>query len=192
MLLLKAHSGKAVTLRYFETVRSLTAEGVTFPYGAISPLAEKSVQMIRAHVPGMSQWAREAETGLMYAVDADGALIGCIAVSAARFDTSIQAAIRAVVVDQSWRGHGVGTALLGMVEQLVKQSADLVPNAVIGTCPEAEAPFYQRSGFTVLAPGFPLPSEVAGAGHKGLLVNTGRETPCWFYREAWPDQRWLQ
>lgn len=192
MLLRKAHSGKAVTLRYLDTVRSLTAKGVKFPYGAITPLEAEAIQMIRAHVPGMSNWTREPETGLMYAVDHDDALIGCLAVSAARFNASIQAAIRAVVVDPAWRGHGVGTALLGMVEQLVSQSADLVPDAVIGTCPETEAPFYQRSGFTVLAPGSALPSEIAGVGRGGLLVNTGQKTPCWFYRESRPDRHWTQ
>ncbi len=83
--------------------------------------------------------------------EADGALAGCGALHVMWEDL---AEVRTLAVDPTWRGAGVGSALLA---ELVRQARDLGVRRLF--CLTFEVDFFTRHGFTPLD-GTPVPPEI--------------------------------
>ena len=103
----------------------------------VAPLAEKRILMAKetvAYYEGIQE-LRVAET-------ADGELIGCGALHVMWEDL---AEIRTLAAADSWRGHGIGHAI---VERLLDEARALGVSRVF--CLTFEVWFFQRHGFQVM------------------------------------------
>lgn len=100
---------------------------------------------------------RTAGTQHFAAIAGDGRVVGCVTLAPAertQGEESIQ--LRAMAVDESFRGAGVGRRLLAHVDAHVKALPPPTPllwcNARVGAIP-----FYQRCGWTVACDVFEIP-----------------------------------
>ncbi|MBT1162938.1 GNAT family N-acetyltransferase [Bifidobacterium sp. SO1] len=81
--------------------------------------------------------------------------------------------IKALIVDAPYRNHGIGSALLGLLDRVAPLETELIA----GTCSDEKAAFYQRNGFVVEDSGKSLPLKDAM-----ILVPADSSFPRWFHR----------
>lgn len=136
--------------------RGMVRKGVTF-LPANDEMDELPSFFTRL-IPDMpTTFAVGPDDGAIIARAADGPLLGAVLVAASQFPSGITSVIRAVAVDPTQQGHGIGTVLLGIIPQLVEGTS-----AIIGNCAEREAKFYSRAGYDVYPAGAAIPFPNAG------------------------------
>lgn len=179
-LLRQGWSTDKARTRHLKYAHPLVEAGVTFR-GMKHSERERTQQIVRAHVPGVEEFTLVKEgrhRGAVLAEDHDQQVIGVLALEAADIEGVPIAMINAVVTLPEHRGRGIGTVLLGVMDQLLIPQVGSAPELVAGNCAPEDARFYQRAGFTVLQPGEVLPFG------RGVQVREESEYPCWFYRGA--------
>lgn len=125
------------------------------------------------------------------ALDGDGTLIGAVTLGTelwtpeyAPHETVLNCMVRYLAVDPEWRGQGIGTVLLCIMDQ--QGIPDSVTRRVFyGGCRPDAARFYQRAGFDVLQPNTIMPAPVLGRDEH--LGNENADYSCWFIR-TWSQQ----
>lgn len=91
---------------------------------------------------------READAIHLVAVEtAGGAVVGAGRV---HFNTADEAQIRAMAVEEAWRGRGVGAALLRALET---RAAAAGARRLVLSARDLAVPFYRRHGYRVERPG---------------------------------------
>jgi GNAT superfamily N-acetyltransferase len=161
-----------VQQRYLNYAHRLVDQGVAFR--TVQPDDKAPIeQLVQAHIAGSSSFRIRPEEGGVAALDAQGRVIAGLVIAGAQFNTDVVIFIRHLVVDPVWRGQGVGVVTIGVLPQ--------VHNATfyMGNCAVNAARFYQRSGFTVLDPGQPLPFLF---GKQTMMQLTNEHYPCFFYK----------
>ncbi|MDR6912946.1 GNAT superfamily N-acetyltransferase [Rhodococcus fascians] len=130
------------------------------------------------YIDGMSTWSLDEDlNGVLVSVDRDESVLGVLVASAEQYARGNVLYVQHLVVVPEARGRGVGTVSLGMVEQLLPGT----PLAMIwGQCEPSATGFYERAGFTVLAPGEPFPFLMSDS--PSVIVNSNPTYNCWFYR----------
>jgi GNAT superfamily N-acetyltransferase len=172
-------SFEQVRQRHLRYANALLGDGVTFPYQRATERPDL-LELVRAHVPGAQAFTPDENTAAVLAVDADSTLIAGVAVVFMRFaNAPLAAHVWQLAVTPNWRRRGLGTVLLTMLPRLAGAHGLDTPTITFGACDVPLADFYQQAGFTVLAPGVPLPVPLAG---RALIANTNRHHPCWMYR----------
>src|SRR4051812_13787761 len=79
-----------------------------------------------------------------------------------------------LAVTPKWRRRGLGTVLLTMLPRVAAAHGLDTPTITFGACDVPLSDFYQQAGFTVLAPGVPLPVPLEG---RALIANTQPPSP---------------
>lgn len=125
---------------------------------------------MRAHIDGApANWVVSDQSGLLVTRDRDRNIVAAAIIGAGGFTGGTVVCVQDLVVDPEWRGLGVGTVTLGVVDQLMEGLVDQAkPVVYYGGCKAEAARFYQRCGYSVLQAGEALtipflPSAIAVA-----------------------------
>lgn len=139
--------------------------------------------LIRRRLPSMDTFTVAETDGVIGSLSKEEELLGVLVVALAEFDGSSVAFIRGLAVEEGHQGRGIGTVLLGLIDQMTDKDAGGRKLAgVVGSCAVDEDAFYQKAGYTVLQPGQPMPW-LYGAQAGTRLENSNPTHDCWFYRE---------
>ncbi len=179
-LLAQGWGAEKAKQRHLRCAKPLVAQGVQWHALASSEDdqdQDQVQQLVRKHVRGIAaEWTIESHAGAVVARDAKQGIIGAVVVGAADFAGQVVALLQHLVVDPTWRGHGLGVVTLGMAHQLFDGMQK--PTMYAGSCARPDARFYQRAGFTVLQPG----EHLVFRGNPFPVQNSNQYYPCWFYR----------
>ncbi|WP_082965402.1 GNAT family N-acetyltransferase [Gordonia sp. 852002-51296_SCH5728562-b] len=136
--------------------------------------------LVRENIHGVgSTWTMPEGDGCAVALAQDGTIAGCLVMGLGQVGDDFLAIIQHLVVDPEFRGRGIGTVLLGIAPQLVRQFNGGATAHWLGQCEESMRSFYAAAGFTALQPDEPISLPFA----KGLVGNGNPEYNCWFYSQ---------
>ena len=132
-------------------------------------------QLVRATVPGMANATFDDDMGGIVArtKSNEPEIVAVVGVSAYEVDSVKFRVIRLVAVRGDYQGKGLGAVCLNAARQRFLPDA----NYTYGNCSPSEAPFYARTGFTVLDPGVAFPFV---SGRSRLQIASATQ-PCGFY-----------
>lgn len=174
---LHSHSRPAseVRDRYLRSAQSLLDKGVQFLHSDL----RQDLSSVKAFVGRWRSTSRvqsirpEHHTAVIASYG--GRPIGLALVEFQRYAAGHAVFVHDLVVDDGWRGMGVGTVLAGMLPRMLENTL-----YTAGPCSPEHAHFLNRSGYTVLTPGSPLPFTLAEP--EVLLAAPDNEIgTCWFY-----------
>lgn len=158
--------------RHVELATGLVAAGVEF--WPIRPDDRPAIEsLVNRRLEFDSPYKMDENAGGIRAV-ADGETIGAMVLEGIKVDgqgTVIR--VTAVAVEPDWEGRGIGTVLLGMVQQVERSKV------TYGGCTPEAARFYQRAGFDVLAPGEAVMLPIGDPRH---LRSSNKHYPSFFIR----------
>jgi GNAT superfamily N-acetyltransferase len=157
------------------------AEGLhqTLQFRRIQSADRENVSaLIGREVVGVSaSYSMADDDGGVLAETKSQELVGAITVQGADYDGRIAIMVRSLSVESSWRGRGVATVLLGMLNQLLP---DTTVATIYGNCSSEAVDLYARAGYTVLKEGASLPFALGSKAISMQLSNTAY--PCWFFK----------
>ena len=130
----------------------------------------------------------DQDAGLV-ALNEEGEIVAALVVTAVDFSsggeqeqTPTALFIRGLATDPDFRGKGLGTVLLGMAPQILKQAGLPTRCRLITHIPQERATFFHRAGFQVWEPGTETPQSVTDM-METLLPKVAHE-PCLTFREV--------
>lgn len=130
----------------------------------------------------------DQDAGLVALNDA-GEIVAALVVTAVDFSSGNQQEqsptalfIRGLATDPDFRGKGLGTVLLGMAPQILKQAGLPTRCRLITQIPQERATFFHRAGFQVWEHGTETPQSVTDM-METLLPRVADE-PCLTFREV--------
>lgn len=130
----------------------------------------------------------DQDAGLVALNDA-GEIVAALVATAVEFSSDGESGqapmalfLRGLATDPDFRGQGIGTVLLGMAPQILKQAGLPTRCRLIAQIPEERATFFHRAGFQVWEHGTETPESVSQM-MESLLPKVAQE-PCLAFREV--------
>lgn len=171
-----ASEAKTRHLRY---AQSLIDAGVTFRPGTDNDRTTIET-LVHTHIDDMSHWTvNDEEHGVMVARDRDQSIIGVLVARAVQNPQASALYVQHLVVVPEARGRGIGVVMLGIVEQLLPAGTP-TPTTIWGQCEARAKRWYEKAGFTVLAPQDRM--RIPLSDPPVYMVNSNPTYSCWFYR----------
>ncbi|MDI3195426.1 GNAT family N-acetyltransferase [Pseudarthrobacter sp. AL07] len=168
--------------RHVRLARQLTSTGFTFRQVKSASERAAAIFLIQNSIPESGSYQPGPKVALLVALDLTQAVAGVAACELTIWNggSGLQLTVEHLAVDANRQGQGIGTVLLGMVDQLIPDNTKRAASklVVLGGCAVSARSFYQKAGFRVLPEHAKLPFPFGGGG--GNVVNTNTQYPCWF------------
>lgn len=171
-ILIGARGGGEVWARHTRRATALLRQGIDYRSDSrvhLDDINDLLAQTSNVHL------SSDDMRGVLFAAHPSQGVLAAAVITASQSGAHVAMFLDTISVAPDWRGRGLGSTLLLTAQRLLPAP----PAITVGHVRPDIAPFFARSGYTVLRPGLDLPFTL---GAEPVVLHV--DDDCWFYRQG--------